>query len=304
MGIQLRELSLLLPFFNKIGSKNLKNKKILTLGVQDCYFSYEECVNFFKKNQYNYYQIDKSEILLTTGFNWAENSLYNHKNFIHQITLFRMLGFEKNNIYSLDASNYEECTFEVDLNTSIDTSQYNQYDFILDFGTFEHIFSLKNAFENIIKTCKVGGYIIHHSPIDFINHGYYNFNAELFEDVYEINNLTRNESCYIISPNIDDKKRKSYFYKINPNDFIFSMQPNYISFYYGIFMKTVDSSFKIPQQGYYKTKWSQQIFHKKEKNINFLKETLLFILKKYPFEFIYKLYLTRRMISKAKFFVI
>jgi hypothetical protein len=126
MGIQLREVALMLPLLETIGRENLTEKKVLTLGVQDCYFTYERLGAFLRRNKRSYVEIPELERHYTTGFGWADVSQRQHiAKYIHQKSLFRLLGFAEENIFSLDASDYEGCDLILDLNKPFDDTHRN-----------------------------------------------------------------------------------------------------------------------------------------------------------------------------------
>jgi SAM-dependent methyltransferase len=73
-----------------------------------------------------------------------------------------------------------------DMNTPLPAT-VKDYDLVLECGTLEHIFDVAQVFRNIIQLCKVNGTVCHISPLNWINHGFYNFSLTLFYDVYRNN---------------------------------------------------------------------------------------------------------------------
>ena len=56
-------------------------------------------------------------------------------------------------------------------------------------GTGEHVFNQHNLFENMHNLTKENGLILNILPfIDWINHGFYNYNPLLFADLAASNN--------------------------------------------------------------------------------------------------------------------
>ncbi len=51
-----------------------KSQKILVIGNQDCYFSYEKLLRYLTKNDVKHQIIAKEEILYTEGFKWADEA--------------------------------------------------------------------------------------------------------------------------------------------------------------------------------------------------------------------------------------
>lgn len=70
------------------------------------------------------------------------------------------------------------------------------FDFIVNNGTGEHIFDQMSVFEGMHMYCKTGGHMLHILPcVNWINHGFYNYNPLLFYDLarangYKVKGLT------------------------------------------------------------------------------------------------------------------
>ena len=106
MGIRLNCVDLLSKTLPLLG--NLCEKKLLALGVQDCYFTYGEVISFLKRHGIPFTPLNHEEIQLTSGFKWVPSSdSEKYQSFIHQNTLFRLLGFRQSNICSMDINEYE-----------------------------------------------------------------------------------------------------------------------------------------------------------------------------------------------------
>jgi hypothetical protein len=77
--------------------------------------------------------------------------------------------------------------FILDLNQPCAPALHARYDLLLDFGTIEHCFNIGQAAKNIAMMTKIGGYIIHGSPLNMLNHGFYNLCPTWFADFYNDN---------------------------------------------------------------------------------------------------------------------
>jgi hypothetical protein len=63
-----------------------------------------------------------------------------------------------------------------------------RYDLVTDFGTGEHIFSQWQVWRTLHVLCKVGGFIVFDRPASgYPEHGYYNVNRCLFDDLAAAN---------------------------------------------------------------------------------------------------------------------
>lgn len=63
-----------------------------------------------------------------------------------------------------------------------------KFDLVIDPGTCEHCFNIGQALFNAANAVKVGGRILHISPMNMLNHGFYNLCPTLFADLYSQNN--------------------------------------------------------------------------------------------------------------------
>jgi hypothetical protein len=58
------------------------------------------------------------------------------------------------------------------------------FDLVLNFGTTEHLMNQYNAFKVIHDAAKVGGHMFHQLPsTGYINHGYFSYNALMFDEL-------------------------------------------------------------------------------------------------------------------------
>jgi len=257
MGFLFSDLHLMLPLFRADPSGN-KKKRLLTLGVQDCWFTYPEVTSFLSRHGFRYDPIPDSEIELTDGFKWAEpGERQRYLNYIHQNTLFRLLGFDPQRVDSLDVYDGEGATIIHDLNRPIGEGLADRYDFILDGGTLEHVFSMSDAISNIIAMCKVGGRIIHLSPVDNLNHGFYNFNPTFFMDVYAANGFEKISLDYFARVARHDTARVDHYFIMNPATTTL-LSPSHMTCLFGVFEKAQSQPFVVPQQGYCRRMWQEK----------------------------------------------
>ena len=98
---------------------------------------------------------------------------------------FELLRFRE--YHDIDFSENEGCTIVHNLNNRLSTKHFNKYDLVIENGTLEHIFDIKTAIENIAGCVAEGGVVCHVSPLDAINHGFYNFSINLYNDFYGAN---------------------------------------------------------------------------------------------------------------------
>jgi SAM-dependent methyltransferase len=96
-------------------------------------------------------------------------------------------GFKR--VLSMDAVDWEGCDRILDLNEPLPKCLESFADLIIDPGTLEHIFRSGQALENLVRMLKPGGVIYHHSPLNWIDHGFFNPCPALFFDTYKANSF-------------------------------------------------------------------------------------------------------------------
>lgn len=250
MGIGLNAVHLLTTTLPALGDRS--DKKMLTLGVQDCYFTYEEIVRLLTRHRVPFDPIPLGERQLTAGFQWVSaGERHRFRDCIHQTTLFRLLGFRAENIYAMDVSDYEGADVVHDLNVPVDPSLHAAFDFVFDAGTLEHVFSTKDALFNICRMCRVGGVVVNVNPVDFINHGFINLNAELFRDCFAANGFDELALKYVAAPK-HPRKARQYYLEYDPGEYHCSLSSYYHTSIFSAYRKVEDKPLTVPTQGGYR----------------------------------------------------
>ena len=239
---------------NRFELSERSTKRVLMLGLQDCYFTAEQLVSFLERHRIPYRQPETIE--LTTGFKWASREeRRKYEKCIHAVTFFEFLGFRGANVHALDVSEFEGSDIVHDLNQPIDESLRLQFDLIFDGGTIEHVFSTKDALFNLCRMCSVGGIVVNHSPVDFVDHGFINVNAELFRDCFSANGFEEIYLRYVATPVNGDQDH----YLECQSDICRLLQPFYRTGVYSVFHKTKDiAELTVPIQGFYRSLFSQR----------------------------------------------
>ena len=183
---------------------------------------------------------------------------------------FRKLGYKS--ITSVDISDYENADVLHDMNqphlsNSLRCKGYiDKYDFILDGGTMEHCFNIPQFLENAHSVLKVGGCIMHITPMNnYVDHGFYQFSPTFFQDWYSANNYEIldisiaecNTQTYL-----SEKKFSKYKSNMEYNDSYIGRIGSLDNHIYDIFCLVRKLEFStgnvIPQQGYYRDKYTSQ----------------------------------------------
>lgn len=105
-------------------------------------------------------------------------------------------------VVSFDASAYESASVVHDLNQPLPDAWAGQFDAVIDGGTIEHIFDVKQVLTNYMRLAKVGGGVfICTNANNLCGHGFYQFSPEFFYRVFSEENGFRVEMlCLIETP--------------------------------------------------------------------------------------------------------
>lgn len=177
---------------------------------------------------------------------------------------FLALGYM--NYFSIDINGANE-SFQFDLNQNISQAyKFNErYELVINNGTGEHVFNQYSLYENIHNLTNKNGIMLHIMPfIDWVNHGFYNFNPILYADLAAANNyqildisIANNNGSEIKFKN--KEKSKIMFEQVKPN--YNSSFKNFLTeaksklseniMIVVILKKITNEGFKIPLQGKY-----------------------------------------------------
>ena len=96
-------------------------------------------------------------------------------------SLFATLGIECDFVDIVASRGFE---IVMDLNHPAPAEMLGRYDIVYDGGTMEHCFNVGQVMRNIFDFARVGGFIVHVNPINYYNHGFFNFNPTFYHDWY------------------------------------------------------------------------------------------------------------------------
>ena len=177
---------------------------------------------------------------------------------------FKLVGFKEYKSIDINGA-YNSLQFDLNKNIS-ETYSYNEkYDLVINNGTGEHVFNQYALFLNFHNLTKLNGIMLNILPfIDWINHGFYNFNPIFFADLAASNNyeiikisLANRDGAEL---KLNDENLSILFEQIKPNrnDSKFEKMIDIAKTKLGknillvvITRKLSDNVFKIPLQGKY-----------------------------------------------------
>lgn len=103
-----------------------------------------------------------------------------------QDALFSQLGYTTTE--SIDVVDKESPTYVLDLNRPVPEDLHGRYDLVVDGGTTEHCFDPPQVFANAARLLKVGGHVVHATPIaGWVMHGFYQLSPNVVFQYYAEN---------------------------------------------------------------------------------------------------------------------
>jgi SAM-dependent methyltransferase len=168
--------------------------------------------------------------------------------------LYARLGFDA--VESVDVSGFEGCTHLLDLNTpGVPHALRQRFDVVYNGGTLEHVFDVRTALRNVYELLRIGGLVVHVSPVDgWVDHGFYQISPTLLADYYHANRFDILEMRLIETSESRPDEAMSHPYipgePMRPR----SADPASRSLLYASFRKRPDSTWDaVPHQRHYAT---------------------------------------------------
>jgi hypothetical protein len=222
---------------------------VLTLGVQDVPATYDELVKVYRSEKADFVPVPAAERRTSTSDLFKRSGLDN-TGYIHPTVFFKTLGVQGYD--DVDFSDFEKPTLIHDFNHPIPDAWHGRYGMVVDGGTAEHIFDIRSTLANTVQLLRVGGDVLHISPVcGWINHGFYQYSPCLFYDYYGANGF-ESLTSYLVQMPRDPKTHQEiiqpYTYTLNT----FELDDrNYRTLFVYRARKRTEQALKAPVQGYY-----------------------------------------------------
>ena len=223
---------------------------VLQLGRQDTFINIDTFKQVFMKWG--------TAIPDNFDFEYRENPWLNGQKTVSDISFFKALGFEV--VSSLDFVDNEDPTIVFDLNQELPDHLKNNFDFIYNGGTIEHVFDICQAFRNIHYMLKPGGVIVHECPMhNYVDHGFWQISPTAILDAYTVNQY-QELLTIILSTNRQSMHQGPYErYSYDPTQFeslSVGGHGSYMMLTFSSLQKPLSSlNWKIPTQGFYNKYW-------------------------------------------------
>ncbi len=243
MGLALPALRLIIEEHKK---KPLEGP-ILTIGRQCIYATLDDIRALLMGEDLKIHDIPSDQSLETNIPAW-ENSP-NSKYTSDQVFFKMLTGLP---VFALDVSDYEGAEYVWDLNNPIPEHLLHMFGTVIDSGSLEHVFDIKQGLINMNRLTSNNGRIIHLTPANnYLEHGFYQFSPTLFIDYYGANNFKK-ISCLLIQQPILDSNKNWHIWEWNLQRPCANLMTNKMAVLFVVAQKSEHSTEdNIPQQGQY-----------------------------------------------------
>lgn len=141
-----------------------------------------------------------------------------------------------------------------DLNVPIPEEHRGRYDLVTDHGTLEHVFNVFQGFKNVHDLAHPGSVMIHYIPFQAnVDHGFFNFQPVLFDDLANENRYEVLERSAIVFTVKDDLEHGTKIIPYTKPSFreLFWQEKFSEAMYAVALRKTTDEEFRAPFHGIY-----------------------------------------------------
>ncbi len=196
MGLLPSSLKLILQFHKHLSFEG----PVLSIGNQDIWANYEQLKTIFEEMGVRY--CEPKEIARHTSYTFSSNEAINQltDDFVHAKVFFEMLGLP--DYCDIDKFVSDAPMHQHDMNMMIPQLFHDRFSLILDGGTIEHIFDIRQVMANILLALKVGGHVVHISSYS-VDHGFYGISPTFFYDFYKANGFS-DFSCFAMQVDFSD----------------------------------------------------------------------------------------------------
>lgn len=167
---------------------------VCTLGNQETWASYAELEGLFRTANCAFQEV--RDVRPHSSKMFSDDPVLRElaRDFVHARVFFQMLGIEE--YTDIDAFDFDRPAMLHDLNQPIPAILKGAFGTVVDGGTIEHIFDVKQALANAAQLLRVGGHVIHMASFE-MDHGFYSLSPCLLFDFYATNGFSDFE-CFIL----------------------------------------------------------------------------------------------------------
>lgn len=189
-----------LRFLLREHSRDPFHGPVLLLGRQNVYATLDDALAILRSERVAPVHVPEPTAARNTIPAWAGTP---HSRNLADAAFFSLLGL--NEVQALDVDSFEGAEIVHDLNCPVPVELENRFGLIVDGGTLEHVFDVRQALSNVAAMLRLGGRVIHLSPgNNYLGHGFYQFSPTLFYDYYDANGFV-DVRCFLVEHSANDE---------------------------------------------------------------------------------------------------
>jgi SAM-dependent methyltransferase len=169
--------------------------------------------------------------------------------------LVSMMGLGR--LHVLDLSGYEGADLIADLNQPVPPEYLNRFGLILDGGTMEHVFDIRQGMKNTADMLRPEGRAVHITPVNnYVNHGFVQVSPTLYHDYYVANGFDDVRGIMIVHPRFDYLNTSWHFFHYEHETMsgvnsMFCTDETQLAVYFTARKNSTSTSGRVPTQSYF-----------------------------------------------------
>jgi SAM-dependent methyltransferase len=169
--------------------------------------------------------------------------------------LVRMMGLGR--LHTLDLSANEGADIIADLNHPVPDDYKARFGLILDGGTMEHVFDIRQGMKNTAELLRPGGRVVHITPVNnYVNHGFVQVSPTLYHDFYAANEFDDVRGTMIVHPRFDYFSKVWQFFLYDHETMsgvnsMFCTDETQLAVYFTARKTSTSTSDRVPMQSYF-----------------------------------------------------
>jgi SAM-dependent methyltransferase len=176
--------------------------------------------------------------------------------FVDFARVIKMLGLGE--LHTLDVSAYEGADFIADLNQPVPEEYKGRFGLIIDGGTIEHVFDIRQGMKNTADMLRPGGRVVHVTPVNnCVNHGFVQVSPTFYHDYYVENGFDDVRGVMIVHPRSNYVFERWNFFNydhetMGGKNSMFCTDQTQLAVYFTARKNAASTSDRVPTQSYFR----------------------------------------------------
>ena len=148
-------------------------------------------------------------------------------------------------------------TLDVDLNEAVPADLIGRFGLIIDAGTMEHVFDIRQGMKNTADMLRPGGRVVHMSAVNnYVNNGLVQLSPTLFHDYYVENGFDDVRGIMMVQPRAATRAKRWNFFQyehatMGGVNSMFCSSDTQLAVYFTARKNLRSTSERVPMQSYF-----------------------------------------------------